>query len=157
MIHIALAQRRYTTHCNYWLPVNTKEDSADEQIDRGISLQYVRKLWQAPFSNLQSILEIGCGRGLWLRDVYDQWHCRLVGIDIANRGSFCSPRSAFESDDPRLEWIGNPSAPFDLIYMSRMEGWFTREKWKALYKQAREKLELGGWIQQIAFPMIPRN
>ena len=49
-----VAGRRYTTHCNYWLPVNTEEDSADEQIDRGISLQYIEKLWQAPFSNLEA-------------------------------------------------------------------------------------------------------
>lgn len=41
--------------------------------------------------------------------------------------------------------------------MSRMEGCFTREVWKALYKQAYEKLKPGGWIEQVGFLMISRN
>ncbi|KAJ5894943.1 hypothetical protein N7495_006634 [Penicillium taxi] len=113
-------------------------------------------LFRAPIgNNPKHILDIGTGKGVWAIDVADMFpEATVRGVDLFPPPvTWSPPNCVLEVDNILQDWTWKQ--PFDLIHMRIMIGSFDQKEWDRVYKQCYDKLQPGGWIEQIeASPVI---
>ncbi|OQD76371.1 hypothetical protein PENDEC_c004G06193 [Penicillium decumbens] len=152
--------RRYQNlrHEDYLIP---SDDQMFEAYEAGHLVALVLEsdrqnpLFRAPVHDPKQILDVGTGKGIWAIDVADMFpNATVRGVDLFPPPvSWMPPNCVLEVDDVLQEWTWRE--PFDLIHMRIMIGSFDPAEWDRVYKQCYDKLQPGGWLEQLeASPCI---
>ncbi|OAG36584.1 hypothetical protein AYO21_09241 [Fonsecaea monophora] len=105
-------------------------------------------------ANLQCVVDVGTGKGLWAEGVAERYpHVQVVGIDTIQHERSLQPNCSFILQDATDEWVlDDPSMKFDLVHIRNL--FVGVRDWDALYAQCFEKMNSGGWIEQIEVEII---
>ncbi|OAL71962.1 UMTA protein [Trichophyton violaceum] len=133
----------------YWGP---NDDRQNEQLDIAhhmFSLLLNGRLLLAPIDeNIQTVLDLGTGTGIWAIDFADEYpSAEVIGTDLSPiQPAFVPPNLRFEIDDASEDWTF-PEDHFDLIHIRSLYGAIS--DWPKLYSQALKHLKPGAWFDQI--------
>ncbi|KAL2132740.1 hypothetical protein VTI74DRAFT_3423 [Chaetomium olivicolor] len=96
--------------------------------------------------NLQKILDVGTGTGIWAIDMGDRYpRAEITGIDVSPiQPSWVPPNVRFELDDANLDWTWRDNT-FDFIHSRMMIG--TISDWAKYFREAFRCCKPGGWIE----------
>lgn len=119
-------------------------------LDHIIFLQSMdNQLFLAPLSDqqIQNVLDIGTGTGIWAIDFADQLpHAQVTGTDLSPiQPTLVPPNCHFQVDDAESDWTFRPDS-FDLIHIRVLMG--SISSWPRLYAQCLRALRPGGYIEQ---------
>lgn len=94
------------------------------------------------------ILDVGTGPGDWAVEMSSMYPgAKILATDLGVFDTGLAhvnlPNVSFQLDDAREEWTYHE--PFDLIHLRGLSGSF--DDWSAIYKQAFEHLNPGGYIE----------
>ncbi|KAJ5683372.1 hypothetical protein N7462_006537 [Penicillium macrosclerotiorum] len=105
-------------------------------------------LFRAPIVP-KRVLDIGTGKGSWAIDVADMFPETIVrGVDLFPPPvTWLPPNCILEVDDVLQEWTWREK--FDLIHIRIAASAFTPTETEGLMKQCYDRLEPGGWIEQM--------
>ncbi|KAI1011827.1 hypothetical protein LB503_004551 [Fusarium chuoi] len=110
-------------------------------------LMYNDKLFKAPLKDdIQSVVDIGTGTGIWAMDFADEFpNAKVVGTDISPiQPSWLPPNLEFQIDDCTQEWTFKENS-LDYVHMRFLVGSIV--DWPGLFKQAYKCLKPGGYIE----------
>ncbi|KAJ9148454.1 methyltransferase [Pleurostoma richardsiae] len=113
------------------------------------------KLFLAPLKkDIQTVLDIGTGTGLWAIDFADEFpDANVIGTDISPiQPSWVPPNLTFEIEDCTEEWTFKPDS-VDFVHMRYLYG--SIKDWAALFREAYRVCKPGGWVESYeASPMM---
>ncbi|KAI9931480.1 hypothetical protein ASPWEDRAFT_169675 [Aspergillus wentii DTO 134E9] len=143
--------RRYHAYKDgaYWGP---NDEQQNEQLDLAhhmFTILLGNRLVLAPISdNIQNVLDVGTGTGIWAIDFADEYpSAEVIGSDLSPiQPSFVPPNLKFEIDDAEEVWL-HPVNHFDLVHVRAMYGAIA--DWPAFYRNALRHIRPGGWIDQL--------
>ncbi|KAI1405186.1 S-adenosyl-L-methionine-dependent methyltransferase [Hypoxylon fuscum] len=105
------------------------------------------KLFLAPIADdVQKVLDIGTGSGIWAIDFADQYpNAEVIGTDLSpTQPLWVPPNVKFELDDCTQPWTW-PENTFDFVHGRYLFGAIA--DWNELLKQAYRVTKPGGWVQ----------
>ncbi|KAB8234284.1 S-adenosyl-L-methionine-dependent methyltransferase [Aspergillus alliaceus] len=143
--------RRYHAYRDgaYWGP---NDEMQNEQLDIAhhmFTMLLGDKLCLAPISdNIQRVLDVGTGTGIWAIDFADEYpSAEVIGTDLSpTQPTFVPPNLRFEVDDAEDSWA-YPENHFDLIHVRSLYGAISN--WPAFYRNMMIGLRPGGWFDQL--------
>ncbi|KAG0634483.1 S-adenosyl-L-methionine-dependent methyltransferase, partial [Tuber brumale] len=130
----------------YLLPNDEAEQERLDIIHHVFLLLLGGKLFRAPVSdNIQRILDVGTGTGIWAIDAGETYPAaEVIGTDLSPiQPSWVPPNVVFQIDDAESDWTFARDS-FDLIHMRHLNGGI--KDWGRLIKQAFKALKPGGWL-----------
>ncbi|XXH05334.1 hypothetical protein Hte_011760 [Hypoxylon texense] len=130
-----------------WNPNDNQHNESMEILHHASTLMQDGKLFLAPISdNVQNVLDVGCGPGIWAIDFADQYPAaEVIGVDVSpTQPQWIPPNLKFEHDDVSLPWTYKPDS-FDFIHMRWLVG--NIQDWYALYKEIFKALKPGGYFE----------
>ncbi|KAN0091943.1 S-adenosyl-L-methionine-dependent methyltransferase [Hyaloscypha variabilis] len=150
--------RRYSAYKNagYIRPNDEKEVDRLDMFHHVLKLVSNGKLYEAPIpKNVQRVLDIGTGTGIWAIDFADEHpSAEVIGIDIAPiQPPFVPPNCKFEIDDIEEEFTYR--RPFDFIHCRYMA--YAVKSWPKLVQQIYEHTTPGGFVEFTDFDVIIRS
>ncbi|KAH6723713.1 S-adenosyl-L-methionine-dependent methyltransferase [Leptodontidium sp. 2 PMI_412] len=131
----------------YYLP-NDEEEQARLDLQHHIyRLCLGGKLYEAPITNPQTVLDIGTGTGIWAIEFADEYPGSLViGTDLSPiQPGFVPPNVKFYVDDFEQQWEFSEVGKFDYIHWRSLSG--STGDFPKLYAQALGNLKRGAWIE----------
>jgi len=140
---------------SYYMPNDDVENDRLDLQHHLMTIMYDDQLYVCPAGKdkpLSSVLDAGCGTGIWAIDVADaNPQAMVVGVDL----SPIQPRDVptnleFIVDDLEEEWA--PNKDFDFINMRYLIG--SIKDWPKLISQAFQHLTPGGYLE-VSDPMQP--
>lgn len=98
--------------------------------------------------NIQHVLDVGTGTGIWAIDFADEYpSAEVIGSDLSpTQPSFVPPNLKFEVDDAEEPWV-HPVNHYDLVHVRALYGAIAN--WPAFYRNALRHIRPGGWIDQL--------
>ncbi|KAK7742976.1 hypothetical protein SLS63_000544 [Diaporthe eres] len=112
-----------------------------------LSLCADNKLYFAPLGgNVQKVLDVGTGTGLWAIDFADDHpEANVIGTDISPiQPKWVPPNLKFEIEDCTSEWTFHANE-FDYVHIRYLVGSIV--DWPALFKEAYNALKPGAWLE----------
>ncbi|KAK5653053.1 hypothetical protein OQA88_9339 [Cercophora sp. LCS_1] len=131
----------------YWGPLDEPQNEALDIIHHVLTLLLDGELCKAPIGdNVQKVLDVGTGTGLWAIDFADKYpSAEVIGTDLSPiQPTWIPPNLSFQIDDCTQEWTF-PENTFDFIHIRWLFG--SIKDWEALYREAYRSLKPGGWIE----------
>lgn len=103
------------------MPNDVAEHERLELQHRAMFIASGGRLFHSPLTNLQNVLDLGTGVGIWAIDVADAHPEAIVtGIDLSPiQPTLAPPNVKWEIDDAEDDWTWPPDH-FDLIYSQFM-------------------------------------
>ncbi|KAI1612920.1 S-adenosyl-L-methionine-dependent methyltransferase [Exophiala viscosa] len=131
----------------YHVPNDAGEQERMDLHYHAMRLSIGDRLFHAPVTTLDGVLDVGCGTGIWCMDMGDEYPAAsVIGFDLSPiQPSFVPPNVQFEVADADEDWTYGHNR-FDLVHTRFMNG-FSVRSWPHLYQQAMESLRPGGWIE----------
>jgi len=130
-------------------PNDERQQRAEDLMHEMYCIIMHGNLYEAPIGeNPQSVLDVGCGTGIWAMDFADQHPSAVVlGVDLSPiQPDFVPPNCRFEVDDITKDWTYQENE-FDFVHIRGMTGCVP--DWVKLHKQARRSLKPGGWVEHV--------
>ncbi|KPM39196.1 hypothetical protein AK830_g7331 [Neonectria ditissima] len=151
--------RRYHSYQDgaYWGPNDEQQQEAEDLVNEMFRIILDGKLCEAPIrDDVQSVLDIGCGTGVWAIDFADEHtSAEVIGVDLSPiQPAFVPPNCRFEVDDVNNHWT-YPEENFDFIHVRAMTGCVP--DWVKFHQKALRHLKPGGWIQQMEMSCVARS
>lgn len=106
------------------------------------------RLTRAPIpSEMQRVLDLGTGTGIWAIDFADEYPSAVViGNDLSPiQPAWVPANCKFIVDDIESDWVYPPGEKFDYIHGRGLGG--SIRDWDRLYSQIYENLNPGGWLE----------
>jgi trans-aconitate methyltransferase len=105
------------------------------------------RLFRAPISNPQRVLDIGTGTGMWAIDMADEFaSAAVIGTDLSPiQPGMVPPNCVFYVDDFDSEWTFGPDEAFDFIHGRGIGG--SVNDFGLLYSRIYDNLKPGGWVE----------
>lgn len=152
--------RRYHSYRegHYVLPNDDQEQDRQDLLHHVRNLVLNGALFRAPLnSNIQRVLDIGTGTGIWAIDFADSYpSAEVIGTDLSPiQPSWVPPNLRFLVDDAESPWLFSASRPFDFIHARDLGGAIA--DWPRLLRQAYGHLRPGGWIELQEFEVTLRS
>ncbi|KAH6887637.1 S-adenosyl-L-methionine-dependent methyltransferase [Thelonectria olida] len=107
------------------------------------------RLFLAPIdNNVQRVLDVGTGSGIWAMDFADQYQsAEVIGTDLSPcQPKWVPPNVRFEIDDATENWTWKDDH-FDFIHIRYLFG--AVQDWTALFKNAYRCCVPGGWVESV--------
>ncbi|KAL2831418.1 S-adenosyl-L-methionine-dependent methyltransferase [Aspergillus cavernicola] len=138
----------------YFIPEDEQEQERLDMQHEICLITMDRKLYLSPLpAEVQNVLDIGTGTGIWAIDFADQHPISsVIGTDLSPiQPSWIPPNCKFEIDDYEQPWTFSQN--FDFIHGRMLAGSIGDAD--ALFKQAYDRLTPGGWfeLQDFLFPV----
>ncbi|KXJ86848.1 S-adenosyl-L-methionine-dependent methyltransferase [Microdochium bolleyi] len=130
-----------------WNPNDAQHDEAMDILHHMSTLMQDGTLYLAELGdNVEKVLDVGCGTGIWAIDFADQHpESEVIGLDISPQQPQWIPVNLkFEVDDATQEWT-YPANTFDYIHMRWLVG--SIADWTVLYKEIFRALKPGGTFE----------
>ncbi|KAF4495033.1 TAM domain methyltransferase [Fusarium agapanthi] len=131
----------------YFTP-NDEQQSASIDINHHALTQLLSgRLFLAPIKdNVQKVLDVGTGTGIWAIDFADEYpEAEVIGSDLSPiQPNWAPPNVKFEIDDATLRWTWDNNT-FDFIHIRYLFG--AIKDWSSLFKEAYRCCAPDGWIQ----------
>ncbi|KAF2457406.1 S-adenosyl-L-methionine-dependent methyltransferase, partial [Lineolata rhizophorae] len=141
--------RRYHSFGNaeYAFP---NDDRELDRLDMQHAMQTLlldNKLFWAPIgSDVQQVLDLGTGTGIWAIDFAEMFpQAEVIGTDLsAIQPSWVPPNCRFQIDDAEQDWTFKP-AQFDYIHNRNFV--CSIRDWPRLIRQSFSHVRPGGWVE----------
>ncbi|KAM0234168.1 hypothetical protein ACHAPO_006549 [Fusarium lateritium] len=107
------------------------------------------KLFLAPIkSDIQNVLDVGTGSGIWTMDFGDQYPgAEVIGTDLSPcQPQWVPPNVRFEIEDASQTWTWE-DGHFDFIHIRYLFGAIT--DWNHIFEQAYRFCAPGGWVESV--------
>ncbi|KAJ5591828.1 uncharacterized protein N7459_002197 [Penicillium hispanicum] len=152
--------RRYHSYRegHYVLPNDDQEQDRQDLLHHVRNLVLNGALFRAPLgSNMQRVLDIGTGTGIWAIDFADSYpSAEVVGTDLSPiQPSWVPPNLRFLVDDAESPWLFSANRPFDFIHARDLGGAIAN--WPRLLQQAYTHLRPGGWVELQEFEVTLKS
>ncbi|KAH8820848.1 S-adenosyl-L-methionine-dependent methyltransferase [Xylogone sp. PMI_703] len=131
---------------DYGMPVDDEELDRIDQKHRLYTLLLGEKLFLAPINpNLQRVLDLGTGSGIWAIDFADDYpSAEILGVDLApSQPDWIPPNCRFEIDDVEESWTYRTK--FDFIHAR--DFLFSIHDWPKLVNQCFEFTAPNGYTE----------
>ncbi|KAF4457399.1 hypothetical protein F53441_672 [Fusarium austroafricanum] len=131
----------------YWGSNDERQSEAMDIAHHMFTLSQDGELHLAPLNNdIQKVLDVGCGTGIWAIDFADKFPgCEVIGTDISPiQPSWVPPNVKFEIEDFTQDWTFAPDS-FDYVHMRYLVGCVPN--WDSLFEQAYKVVKPGGWVE----------
>ncbi|KAJ4403411.1 hypothetical protein N0V82_010656 [Gnomoniopsis sp. IMI 355080] len=132
----------------YNFPNDEAEQDREDMKHACVKMLCQNQLYFAPIDeqNLQNVLDIGTGTGIWAIEFGDLFpSADVLGIDLSPIQPDWVPANVhFVVDDAESDWIYPPDH-FDYIHTRHTV--MAIKDWPKLYREAKEHLRPGGWIE----------
>ncbi|XEV01504.1 hypothetical protein FSHL1_006791 [Fusarium sambucinum] len=98
--------------------------------------------------DLEKVLDVGTGTGIWAIDFADQYpNAEVIGTDLSPiQPSWVPPNVKFELEDATRDWTWSDNS-FDFVHMRYLIGAIA--DWGALFKEAFRCCKPGGSIESV--------
>ncbi|KAI1088651.1 S-adenosyl-L-methionine-dependent methyltransferase [Rostrohypoxylon terebratum] len=130
-----------------WNPNDALHDESMDILHHVSTLMQHGKIYLAPIKDdIQKVLDVGCGTGIWAIDFADLFpNAEVIGVDISpQQPQWVPPNLKFEVDDVTQPWTYEPNS-FDYIHMRWLTG--SIPDWNALYGEIFRALKPGGYFE----------
>ncbi|KAM5361105.1 hypothetical protein ACJZ2D_013316 [Fusarium nematophilum] len=130
-----------------WIPNDEKQRDVMDIKHYVATNLFDGALYQAPLTeNIQGVLDVGTGTGLWAIDFADKYpHASVIGIDLFPiQPTWVPPNLRFELDDCTQEWTQKEES-FDYVHMRQLTG--SISDWASLFGEAFKCLKPGGFLE----------
>lgn len=130
-----------------WNPNDALHDESMDILHHVSTLMQHGKIYLAPIKdNIQKVLDVGCGTGIWAIDFADLFpSAEVIGVDISpQQPQWVPPNLKFEVDDVTQPWTYEPNS-FDYIHLRWLTG--SIPDWNALYGEIFKSLKPGGYFE----------
>ncbi|OAA57144.1 Methyltransferase type 11 [Akanthomyces lecanii RCEF 1005] len=96
-------------------------------------------------ANIQRILDLGTGTGIWAMDIGDEFpEAEVIGVDLSPiQPSYVPPNVRFIIDDVEDEW--DYPSQLDFVFGRMLVG--SISNWPKLMAQSYDNLRSGGWLE----------
>lgn len=133
---------------SYWAPNDERQQEAEDLVHEMYRIVLGGRLTLSPLENVQHVLDVGCGTGVWAIEFADENpSAEIIGVDLSPiQPSFVPPNCKFEIDDINKDWT-HPENSFDLIHVRSMTGCIP--DWSEFYKKTMKHLKPGAWIEHV--------
>ncbi|KAI5861441.1 S-adenosyl-L-methionine-dependent methyltransferase [Durotheca rogersii] len=133
-------------NAQYWGSIDAEQNEAMDINHHVQTLLLDGKLHLAPLDNVERVVDIGTGTGLWAIDFADEHpNATIIGTDVSPiQPSWVPPNVQFQIDDCTQEWTFAENS-MDYVHMRWLVG--SIQDWTALLKQAYRCLKPGGYIE----------
>ncbi|KAH7257840.1 S-adenosyl-L-methionine-dependent methyltransferase [Fusarium tricinctum] len=135
-------------NAQYWTPNDEHHNESMDINHHLLSLSLESKLYLAPLKkdDIQKVLDVGTGTGIWAIDFADEYpNAEVTGTDISPiQPDWVPPNLKFEIEDCTQEWTFGPDS-FDYVHMRYLYG--SISDWSALFKEAFTVCKPGGWVE----------
>ncbi|KAJ9155342.1 Methyltransferase domain-containing protein [Pleurostoma richardsiae] len=134
-------------NAQYWGSNDEVQNDALDIQHHVLTLSAGGKLYHAPLpDNMQDVLDIGTGTGIWAIDFADSHpDTQVVGTDISPiQPTWVPPNLKFEIEDCTQEWTFPPNK-FDFIQLRWLIG--SVKDWTALFREAYKCCKPGGYVE----------
>ncbi|WZH49689.1 S-adenosyl-L-methionine-dependent methyltransferase [Fusarium acuminatum] len=131
----------------YWGSNDERQSEAMDIAHHMFTLAQDGELHLAPLKDdIQKVLDVGCGTGIWAIDFADKYpSCEVIGTDISPiQPSWVPPNVKFEIEDCSQDWTYPPDS-FDYVHLRYLVGCIP--DWDKLFQEAYKVLKPGGWIE----------
>ncbi|KAI0835679.1 S-adenosyl-L-methionine-dependent methyltransferase [Hypoxylon sp. FL0890] len=131
----------------YFAPNDEQQMHSQDITHHYLTILLDDKLFLAPVKkDIEKVLDVGTGTGIWAIDVGDQYpNTEVTGTDLSpTQPLWVPPNVKFEIDDCTKEWTW-ASDTFDFIHIRYLFGAIA--DWSALFRQAFRCCKPGGWVQ----------
>lgn len=133
----------------YWATNDDQQNESQDINHHALLLLFDGKLHQAPLKeNIQKVLDIGTGTGMWAIDfAEDHPQAEVIGTDISPiQPRWVPPNLKFEIEDCTQEWTFRQDT-YDFVHMRILIG--SISDWSALFNEAYKTLKPGGWVESL--------
>ncbi|KAF4121346.1 Methyltransferase domain, partial [Geosmithia morbida] len=135
----------------YFTPNDERQTESLDIVHHYLTLLLDGKLYLAPLGNdLQKVLDVGSGDGIWAIDYADENpNTEVIGTDLSPmQPKWVPPNVKFELDDATQPWTW-PDNEFDFVHMRFLNG--AIRDWPALFREAFRCCKPGGYIESGEF------
>ncbi|KAH7176939.1 S-adenosyl-L-methionine-dependent methyltransferase [Dactylonectria macrodidyma] len=131
----------------YFAPNDDQQNDSVDITHHYLTLLLKGKLYLPPLKpNIEKVLDIGTGTGIWAIDFADEFPgAQVIGTDLSPiQPTWVPPNVKFEIEDATQPWTW-PENSIDFVHMRYLFGAIA--DWNALFEQAFRTCKPGGYIQ----------
>jgi SAM-dependent methyltransferase len=132
----------------YWLPTGEKEaDRLDLQY-HALNMTMGNRSYVAPIGPPTSVLDVGCGTGVWCAEIADAFPgARVVGLDAQAGAPRRRPDKYEFIQHDVLERLPFPDATFDYVHQRLLVAAIPLEDWPAVVAELARVTKPGGYVE----------
>ncbi|KAF4458773.1 methyltransferase [Fusarium albosuccineum] len=131
----------------YWASNDEKQNESMDIVHHFLYLLFDDQLYLSPLNcDIQTVLDIGTGTGLWAIDFAEEFpDTEVIGTDISPiQPSWAPSNVKFEIEDCNQEWTYKPNS-VDFIHSRYLYG--SLKDWSVYFQQAFKTCKEGGWVE----------
>ncbi|KAI0380330.1 S-adenosyl-L-methionine-dependent methyltransferase [Hypomontagnella monticulosa] len=140
-----------------WGPNDSLHDESMDIFHHLSMITMDGKIFLAPLGDdIQKVLDVGCGTGIWAIDFADQFPgAEVVGVDVSpQQPQWIPPNLKFEVDDITQPWTYEPNS-FDYIHVRWLVG--AIPDWFHLFREVYKATKPGGYTETMESSCIMQS